>query len=71
MSQAKAQENSRNAQVNTGDVAEMPKQTTVSLNQQTSQNADKIAQTWNGLTASQQLAALTGNKDLASYLKSK
>ena len=69
MSQTKAQDNSRNFQVGTGDVAEMPQQPKVSSVQQPTQ--DNFAKTWNNLTASQQISALTWNKQLTDYINSK
>lgn len=69
MSQSSAQYNSRNAQVNTGDVVEMPQQPKVSSVQQPSQ--DNFAKSWNSLTASQQISALTWNKQLTDYINSK
>ena len=69
MSQSVAQNNSRNAQVGTGDVVDMPKQQTTSLNQTSSD--EQFAKSWNSLTAAQQRNALTGNKQLTDYINSK
>lgn len=68
MSQSSAQYNSRNAQVNTGDVVEMPQQPKVSSVQQPAQ--DNFAKSWNSLSAAQQQAALT-KKGMLDYVNSK
>ena len=68
MSQTSAQSNSRNAQVNTGDVAEMPEQPKVSPVQQPTQ--DKFAKSWANMTASQQQAALA-KKGMLDYINSR
>ena len=52
MSQTAAQVNSRNFQVGTWDVAEMPQQQTQQL--ASSARADRLAKSWNSLTAGQQ-----------------
>ena len=68
MSQSSAQYNSRNAQVNTGDVVDMPEQPKVSSVQQPTQ--DKFAQSWANMTAAQQQAALR-KKGMLDYINSK
>lgn len=68
LSQTAAQYASRNAQVGTGDVAEMPEQPKVSSVQQPTQ--DKFAKSWNNLSAAQQKAALT-KKGMLDYVNSK
>lgn len=68
LSQTAAQYASRNAQVGTGDVAEMPEQPKVSSVQQPTQ--DKFAQSWANMTASQQQSALT-KKGMLDYINSK
>ncbi len=68
MSQTSAQSNSRNFQVGTGDVAEMPEQPKVSSVQQPTQ--DKFAKSWANMTAAQQQAALT-KKGMLDYINSR
>lgn len=68
MSQTAAQSNSRNFQVGTGDVVEMPQQPKVSSVQQPTQ--DNFAKSWDSLSAAQQQAALT-KKGLLDYVNSK
>lgn len=68
MSQSSAQYNSRNAQVNTGDVVDMPEQPKVSSVQQPTQ--DRFAQSWANMTAAQQQAALT-KKGMLDYINSR
>lgn len=70
MSQSSAINNSRNAQVNTWDVVDMPKQQTTSLNQTTSSD-QKFAQSWESMSALQQKNALSRNKALNDYIASK
>lgn len=70
MSQSSAINNSRNFQVGTGDVVDMPKQQATSLNQTSNYN-QQVAERWNSLTASQQMQALTWNKSLSDYVASK
>ena len=68
MSQTAAKSNSRNFQVGTGDVAEMPEQPKVSSVQQPTQ--DKFAKSWANMTAAQQQAALT-KKGMLDYINSR
>lgn len=68
MSQTSTQSNSRNFQVGTGDVAEMPQQPKVSSVQQPAQ--DQFAKSWSNMTAAQQQAALT-KKGMLDYINSR
>lgn len=70
MSQSSAINNSRNAQVNTWDVVDMPKQQTTSLNQ-TAPSDQKFAQSWESMSATQQKNALSRSKALNDYIASK
>lgn len=73
MSQASASANSRDFQVWTWDVVDLPTRTT-QLNQQkqTQQStADRVARTWDSLSATQQRSALTWNKQLTDYINSR
>ena len=68
MSQTAAKSNSRDFQVGTGDVAEMPEQPKVSSVKQPAQ--DNFAKSWNSLSSAQQQAALT-KKGMLDYVNSK
>lgn len=68
MSQTAAKSNSRDFQVGTWDVVDMPQQPKVSSVQQ--QTQDKFAKSWNSLSTAQQQAALT-KKDMLDYVNSK
>lgn len=73
MSQTSASANSRDFQVWTWDVVDLPTRTT-QLNQQnqTQQStADRVAKSWDSLSAAQQRSALTWNKQLTDYINSR
>lgn len=69
MSQTAAQANSRNSQVGTWDVAEMPQQQTQQLVSQA--RADRLTKSWNNLTAEQQQERLNRTAWLAEALAKK
>lgn len=73
MSQTKAQDNSRNFQVGTGDVVDRINQVWQQLQttkQQLDQTAQQVADRWNLLSPEQQQAALT-KKGMLDYVNSK
>ena len=77
MSQSVAQNNSRNAQVGTGDVAWMQKNQTKSTPTTTPWatwtpiSQDTVAKSWDSLSATQQKNALSRNKALNDYITSR
>jgi protein involved in polysaccharide export with SLBB domain len=75
MSQSVAQNNSRNAQVGTGDVVDMQQQRIQQLSNEAKnikqQSQDNFAKSWDSLSATQQKNAISRNKALNDYITSR